>query len=59
MEFICIKSNSQEYKDKVYMTSIDEINSDPHGQKIVIVAGFDPQHLSINTINYVQVHLHL
>lgn len=57
MEFISIKSNSQEYQDKIYMTSIDEINREPHGQKIAIVTGFDPTHLSINAINYVQVLL--
>ncbi len=57
MEFVAVKSNSADYKDKVYMTSIDEINQEPHGQKISIITGLDQNQLNINSINYVQVPL--
>jgi hypothetical protein len=41
------------------MTSIDEINTEPHGQKISIITGLDQNTLNINSINYVQVLLYL
>jgi hypothetical protein len=41
MEFVAVKSSSDRYRDRVYMTSIDEINAQPHGQKISIITGLD------------------
>jgi hypothetical protein len=52
-----VKSDSSDYKDRVYMASVDEINRDPHGQKISIILGSNERHLSVNSINYVQVRL--
>ena len=37
------------------MTSVDEISSEPHGQKIAIIMGPHQDSPSINAINYVQV----
>lgn len=39
LEFICVDSDLPNYKDRVYMTSVDEISSEPHGQKISIILG--------------------
>lgn len=55
MEFVAVKSNSPAYQGRVYMTSIDELNEEPHGQKISIITGLDQHNLQINSINYVQV----
>lgn len=37
------------------MTAVDEIASEPHGQKIAIVLGLDQSRKDIVSINYVQV----
>ena len=37
------------------MTSVDEIISEPHGQKIAIILGPSNEGIAINAINYVQV----
>jgi hypothetical protein len=37
------------------MTAVDEIASEPHGQKIAIVLGLDQNRKDIVSINYVQV----
>jgi hypothetical protein len=37
------------------MTAVDEIASEPHGQKIAIVLGLDQSRKDIVAINYVQV----
>lgn len=55
MEFVAVKSSSEAYQGRVYMTSIDELNEEPYGQKISIVTGLDHNSLQITSINYVQV----
>ena len=55
LEFVCIETDLPEYKDRVYMTSVDELSSEPHGQKIAIILGPHTESSSINSINYVQV----
>ena len=55
LEFACVETDIPEYKDRTYMTSVDEITHEPHGQKIAIVLGPHQDSPSINAINYVQV----
>ena len=50
-----METDIPEYKDRVYMTSVDEISNEPHGQKIAILLGPHEDSPSINAINYVQV----
>ena len=55
LEFVCIDTDITEFKDRVYLTSVDEISSEPHGQKISLILGPHTGTISINAINYVQV----
>lgn len=55
IEFLAVKSSMKEYQDRLYITSIDKIISQPYGQKISLITGLDQARLSINSINYVQV----
>ena len=55
MEFVCVDTDLEQYKNKMFMTSVDEISLEPHGQKIAIVLGPSTDTISINAINYIQV----
>ena len=57
MEFTCVDTDIPLYKDRVYLTAVDELVLEPHGQKIAVVLGPSKETISINSINYVQVHL--
>lgn len=54
IEFIPLNSNTT-YRDCIFMTSVDQLAPQPHGQKIAIIMGSDRNALAINSINYVQV----
>ena len=43
----------------MYLTSVDEIISESHGQKIAIFLGPTQEQLSIISINYVHVNIFL
>jgi hypothetical protein len=55
IEFVCVDTDIPEYKNRIYTTSVDEISSEPHGQKIAIILGPHSDSIAINAINYVQV----
>ena len=55
LEFVVTNTNHPEYGNHVFMTAVDEIITQPHGQKIAIVMGSDREKPSINSISYVQV----